>query len=162
MVPYTSKLQLCGRKTPLTALLTGSLWQTELRQFLKGNHHISKDSHPYFNIQPCDWLYKLERYVAWAGGEQPSVLWLTGPPGCGKSVLFGQILRRPPESRTRRQYVLEFVCNSQHQKLATTPLNIVSAMLWQLTEWLPRLVDEAQPESRPGEACWIGCGARGD
>ncbi|KAL2126774.1 hypothetical protein VTI74DRAFT_270 [Chaetomium olivicolor] len=46
---------------------TRSPWQTELREFLKGNHHIPKYDPPYVNIQPCDWLYKLERYTAWAG-----------------------------------------------------------------------------------------------
>lgn len=40
----------------------------------------------------CDWILKREEFTQWAEDPEIQILWIHGPPGCGKSFLYSKML----------------------------------------------------------------------
>ncbi|RSM04951.1 hypothetical protein CDV31_009832 [Fusarium ambrosium] len=60
----------------------------ELLQKLYGaSHYHFKNSHPQRIEGTCEWFTSHPRFHLWRDSEPCSLLWVTGEPGCGKSVL---------------------------------------------------------------------------
>ncbi|KAL9591797.1 MAG: hypothetical protein Q9179_007362 [Wetmoreana sp. 5 TL-2023] len=54
----------------------------------------------------CEWLWSKQRFQTWyaAGPESPRMLWVTGKPAAGKSVLAGYVIDRLRQMHARCSY----------------------------------------------------------
>src|SRR2546423_760491 len=41
----------------------------------------------------CEWVFESQNFIQWVGGS-PQLLFIEGPPGCGKSTLAKYVLER--------------------------------------------------------------------
>ena len=85
----------------------------------------------------CDWFVDDRRYVHWQEALGSLVLWVTGHPGCGKSVLSSYLVnhleRQYLESSTA-SYVCYFFCNN-----ATKTSDVLCSIIHQILSARPFL-----------------------
>ncbi|EEU43460.1 uncharacterized protein NECHADRAFT_82774 [Fusarium vanettenii 77-13-4] len=65
----------------------GSTHQELLQKLYSSSHYHFKNSHPQRIDGTCEWFTSHPRFHLWRDSEHSSLLWVTGEPGCGKSVL---------------------------------------------------------------------------
>jgi ankyrin repeat protein len=62
----------------------------------------------------CRWILNHPQYISWITQEQSALLWITGEPGCGKTILSAYLTDHLTLSRTQLQPdVFFFFCNDQ-------------------------------------------------
>lgn len=131
--------------------VTGSPWQDNLRKLLCENHRTDLVSLSNRGTEPSDWLFvENGPYELWRSDPLPSVLWITGAAGSGKSVAFADSIHRLSKAQSGYTCVLQFKCNGQHE-MSRSSMNIACGILFQLTEAMPQLVDEVQEELKQGK-----------
>jgi hypothetical protein len=90
--------------------------------------------------EPCDgtcsWLLDHEVYKAWRESQVTRLLWLCGPPGCGKTTLASFALRDWKENFQNTHTAGYFFFNRQYDK-AKSPRNFLSAIIHQLMQLYP-------------------------
>jgi len=82
----------------------------------------------------CQWILGHPLFVSWRKKAENALLWLTGYPGCGKTILsffLAKQLETPPESRTPPANVCIYFCDDKinKQKVAN---NILIGLIFQL------------------------------
>ncbi|KAJ4211816.1 hypothetical protein NW759_012104 [Fusarium solani] len=65
----------------------GGTHQELLQKLYSSSHYHVKNSHPPRIDGTCEWFTSHPRFHLWRDSETSSLLWVTGEPGCGKSVL---------------------------------------------------------------------------
>lgn len=65
----------------------GGTHQEMLQKLYTSSHYHVKNSHPQRIDGTCEWFTSHPRFHLWRDSESSSLLWVTGEPGCGKSVL---------------------------------------------------------------------------
>lgn len=65
----------------------GDTHQELLQKLYSSSHYHAKNSHPARIDGTCEWFTSHPRFQLWRDSETSSLLWVTGEPGCGKSVL---------------------------------------------------------------------------
>ncbi|RSL61015.1 hypothetical protein CEP54_006493 [Fusarium duplospermum] len=65
----------------------GSTHQELLQKLYAPSHYHFKNSHPQHIEGTSEWFTSHPRFHLWRHSESCSLLWVTGEPGCGKSVL---------------------------------------------------------------------------
>lgn len=103
----------------------------------------------------CEWILKHPAYTNWKadGDSSASLLWLHGPPGCGKTVLAQSIINfSQEEDLGQKPSIYSFFCDAN-----STPSSLIRSILVQLQEH-PALEGEARAsvlnstaEPSPGE-----------
>ncbi|KAH8682824.1 hypothetical protein BGZ60DRAFT_205933 [Tricladium varicosporioides] len=90
--------------TPTPLELSDQSWvlPTFLRSFNHYNYegHLEEISQAIYP-RTCNWILKTDELSRWASTQEPSLLWLTGHPGIGKSTLASYLtleLRNPREA----------------------------------------------------------------
>lgn len=58
-----------------------------LRTLHKSDYESDRRRIPSWTPSSCNWFLKEPFYQSWKEEEKSSFLWLSGPQGCGKSVL---------------------------------------------------------------------------
>jgi hypothetical protein len=86
----------------------------------------------------CVWFLSDERYRQWARQSHHSVLWVSGGPGCGKSVLSSVISKQFSDNTHKifgREYLVAvFFCDDKDERLRTSHailVNVLSQILKQ-------------------------------
>lgn len=83
----------------------------------------------------CQWILGHPLFVSWLEGPEHSLLWLTGYPGCGKTILssfLAQQLETPQESRTPGNVCIYF-CDDKISK-QNVANNILIGLIFQLVQ----------------------------
>jgi ankyrin repeat protein len=88
----------------------------------------------------CEWIISTERYKTWENTLEPSLLWISGPPGKGKtfiSIFLTQHLEAKVVSSGCT--LIYFFCDN---KVSTrnTAVNILRGLMYQLTQRHERLL----------------------
>ncbi|KAK7948523.1 uncharacterized protein PG986_009409 [Apiospora aurea] len=82
----------------------------------------------------CDWIMGKPEYKHWH--SDGGLLWVTGIPGAGKTILASWAITQLLKSRT----VLYFYCEARTE-LSRNATNIISTLLWQLLKCNEDLLD---------------------
>jgi Cdc6-like AAA superfamily ATPase len=98
----------------------------------------------------CEWLLHDERYKAWDEEDNQAVLWISGGPGCGKSVLSSFLCKDILPNKANRLPVAYFFCDDKDERLRTAEAILVD-LLAQLLEQLPGIVEHFLPELKQKE-----------
>jgi Cdc6-like AAA superfamily ATPase len=106
----------------------------------------------------CTWLLDDKRYKAWAEEEEEEkrkpILWISGGPGCGKSVLSSFLCKEIFPNQESQPAVAYFFCDDKDERLRTAQA-ILTALLYQLLEQLPRVAEHFRTELSDREkTCW--------
>lgn len=77
--------------------------QRLLKDWLGGSQESSSPQYDHFKRKrhpgSCQWLFRHDLFVSWwAGRTHPSVLWVQGQPGAGKSVLCSAVIEEAKKS----------------------------------------------------------------
>ena len=93
----------------------------------------------------CEWLFEDYRLLEWRNTKHSSLLWVSGGPGCGKSVLSRALIdERHVCSNTMTTTVCYFFFKDG-QEDRTHGASAISAILHQLYEKRPALIAHALP-----------------
>ena len=82
--------------------------------------------------------FESPEYVKWTSGETNEILWYRGKPGCGKSVMVSQLLKRLFEDQTFTEAVTFFdfeIARNLDRSLANIPGAVISFIAAQLFEF---------------------------
>lgn len=83
----------------------------------------------------CEWIKKDKRYASWLDGKD-SLLWISGGPGKGKTML-SIFLTQELEQEVQTVY---FFCASD-DKDRNNAIAVLRALIWQILERCPQLAD---------------------
>jgi hypothetical protein len=135
----------------------------EIFEWLSPSHRevigqLSSHRHRHFD-GTLQWLYLSPELKAWLGrGDTPNVLWLTGFPGVGKSIiaahllsnLHAQLCSERAIERQRQVYISYFFCKDGEQKLmqAQSLLQTFSYQLALQNQRFLRELDRTRREER--------------
>ncbi|KAF8535670.1 hypothetical protein BDD12DRAFT_983186 [Trichophaea hybrida] len=106
-----------------------------------------------------EWLLKDEQYRKWLQDDTLNVLWISGTPGCGKSVLSAFLSERLANKTgnvdQRQPVVGYFFCRHDNDDLRTETA-ILRYLLAQLLDEAPQLFEHFLPEFSPlkGKTNW--------
>lgn len=82
----------------------------------------------------CNWVFQTNEYHTFAKSEKSALLWIRGPPGCGKSVLASAIIDSLTSSSPKEEEAtLFFYCRSDPNPSSSS--TIVKALLAQTVQW---------------------------
>ncbi|KAK6340516.1 hypothetical protein TWF696_008842 [Orbilia brochopaga] len=85
------------------------------------------------------WLSPTEAYSEWTTSEKASVLWVSGPPGCGKSVLSAYISELLSKNAASRSIVCRFFCNGRIKE-RHDPIVMLRSIIYQIVVRRRRLL----------------------
>lgn len=89
----------------------------------------------------CNWILEHPAYLSWIAAEETRLLWVTGEPGCGKTMLSAYLadyLRQDRDDSNKPQVFL-FFCDDKikSQRDATA---ILRGILYQIIQQQPKLI----------------------
>jgi ankyrin repeat protein len=90
----------------------------------------------------CEWVLDHRNFRTWVEMESSALLWLSGHPGCGKTVISSFLiksLRARPNTT-----VIYFICDNKHEHFRTKEC-VLRSVLHQLLVIHPDLVEHALP-----------------
>ncbi|KAF5005691.1 hypothetical protein FDECE_7890 [Fusarium decemcellulare] len=96
----------------------------------------------------CEWVISTQEYTTWEQGPQPSLLWISGPPGQGKTFI-SIFLTQHLESLAldSGSNLLYFFCDNK-QMTRNTAVNVLRGLMYQLIQRHPQLLSHIMPQWR--------------
>jgi ankyrin repeat domain-containing protein 50 len=90
----------------------------------------------------CEWILNHRNFHKWADSDSSALLWLSGNPGCGKTVISSFLI----ESFRKQSNVtvVYFICDNRHEHFRTKE-SVLRSLLHQLFVSNPFLVRHALP-----------------
>ncbi|PMD17925.1 hypothetical protein NA56DRAFT_526191, partial [Hyaloscypha hepaticicola] len=112
------------------------------------DYEFYKARNPSRTLGTCEWIFKHEKFLNWQLEQKSSLLWISGDPGCGKSVLASFLveeLRTPAHQSVLPAIVLHFFFkdDNDNQKNAVVA---ICALLHQLCSNRSSLVSYAMED----------------
>jgi hypothetical protein len=98
-------------------------------------------------VGTCEWVERNETYEAWLSGD-PSLLWIFGGPGKGKTMLSIYLTQQFEKFHSRE--AIYFFCSSEHPTRSTATA-ILRTVLWQIIVIRPELTKLISPYFDPAE-----------
>ena len=83
----------------------------------------------------CDWIFDYDTYKAWLKSYSPSLLWLYGDPGTGKTMLASAVIA---DLQSNQDAVVYYLFDSRDDKLSTIT-GLLTSLITQLKQIRPRL-----------------------
>ncbi|KAF8534445.1 hypothetical protein BDD12DRAFT_895913 [Trichophaea hybrida] len=95
----------------------------------------------------CTWILSDQRYQMWTEKNGQAILWISGGPGFGKSVLSSFLTKEITRGKTNQLYMAYFFCDDKDERLRTAHAILVN-LLTQLLDQVPDVIDHflAEPE----------------
>ncbi|KAK4182866.1 ankyrin repeat protein [Podospora australis] len=91
----------------------------------------------------CQWVVEHPKFEGWLSSSETPLLWISGDPGCGKSVLASFLVERLTEmSKTTRLNVCYFFCKAD-DLAQSNPVRAIQSLLHQLLTQRSGLVTTA-------------------
>lgn len=86
------------------------------------------------------WIHEHETFKQWKDSPSNAVLWLTGGPGSGKTVMTGSIIEQLQNESNSRNSVLLYYFVDGKEADKCNPLNVFPGLIYQLLRARPNLV----------------------
>lgn len=95
----------------------------------------------------CTWILNDQRYRLWAEKGGQAILWISGDPGCGKSVLSSFLTKDITRGITNQVCMAYFFCDDKDERLRSAHSILVN-LLAQLLDHVPDINKHflAEPE----------------
>ena len=97
----------------------------------------------------CMWILDDDRYRMWAEKDGQAILWISGDPGCGKSVLSSYLTKEITHCKTKTNQLCTayFFCDDKDERLRTAHAILVN-LLAQLLDQVPDVITHflAEPD----------------
>ncbi|KAF8533302.1 hypothetical protein BDD12DRAFT_984533 [Trichophaea hybrida] len=95
----------------------------------------------------CTWILDDQRYRLWAEKDGQAVLWISGDPGCGKSVISSFLTKDITRGITNQVCMAYFFCDDKDERLRSAHAILVN-LLAQLLDHAPDINKHflAEPE----------------
>jgi hypothetical protein len=90
----------------------------------------------------CEWVLDHQSFRTWVEMESSALLWLSGHPGCGKTVISSFLIKSLRERPNTT--VIYFICDNKHEHFRTKEC-VLRSVLHQLLVIHPDLVKHALP-----------------
>jgi hypothetical protein len=94
----------------------------------------------------CTWILDDQRYRTWNEKDGLAILWISGGPGFGKSVLSSFLTQEITHGKTNQLYMNYFFCDDKDERLRTAHAILVN-LLTQLLEQIPDVIMHFLAES---------------
>lgn len=98
----------------------------------------------------CQWIFDNEVYNNWVDKTSPILLWISGDPGSGKTVLTAYLSKEIAERlhKARRTHLLTyFFCDDTDSQLKTAT-GILKSLIYQILRQAPKLLQQVPVEYR--------------
>lgn len=112
------------------------------RLFYISDYTTKLSSIPKQEPGTCKWVVSHPRFEEWRYNPQQTMLWLSGNPGCGKSVMSCFLIGH--FQTDLNQAVVYFLCDNKDKMLKTDQV-VLRSLLHQLFSLKPSLVWHAMP-----------------
>ncbi|KAI1073622.1 hypothetical protein F5B20DRAFT_597369 [Whalleya microplaca] len=129
----TTRLTAADKQVLHTKVLA---WLNPVMTFEEKHRSCLKDMLP----GSCDWIFSKQAYIDWyqpATIESRSLLWVTGIPGAGKTMLASRFIQLLQD----RHYVIYFYCEARTERSRTTA-SILCTWSWQILHRNTDLLDD--------------------
>ena len=90
----------------------------------------------------CTWLLDDSRYLEWINGSEKALLWVTGAPGSGKTVLSSFVIDQIESTKSSRNVGFFFADDSSTSQRSAVML--LRGLLYQILNRNPSLFEHAQ------------------
>ncbi|MCJ1426325.1 hypothetical protein MMC29_004228 [Sticta canariensis] len=119
-----------------SSVLSSNEAESLLQTLHKSDYESDRRRIPSWTPNSCDWFLQEPLYQSWKGEQKSSFLWLSGPEGCGKSVLASFLIKELGEEDSQKKLpgtvcYFFFNANSKENK---NPCTALCAILHQLFE----------------------------
>ncbi|KAF8539827.1 hypothetical protein BDD12DRAFT_909826 [Trichophaea hybrida] len=84
----------------------------------------------------CTWILDDQRYRLWAEKDGQAILWISGDPGCGKSILSSFLTKDITRGITNQACMTYFFCDDKDERLRSAHSILVN-LLAQLLDHVP-------------------------
>jgi hypothetical protein len=127
---------------------------------------VSRDSEGYFTILKdarlpgtCEWYSRTDSFLKWKdfAVESPSVLWITGPPASGKSVLAGYVIEHLQSTNAGCSYFFFSHGNKSKSRVGTCLRSLAFQMACtdtRVCDMLLEMQDEINFDKYDERAIW--------
>ena len=106
------------------------------------NPDATRDEIPRWVSGTCTWLLDHPRYLEWINGSEKALLWVTGAPGSGKTVLSSFVIDQIESTKSPRNVGFFFADDSSTSQRSAVML--LRGLLYQILNRNPSLFKHAQ------------------
>jgi len=98
-------------------------------------------------LSPYQWFFETKKYVEWIESEENNVLWILAGPGCGKTTLVANVLKRvngfPGNTQTSgptEPLTLFYLFDNSNRQIESTAISCIRTVINQVVEHVPSLL----------------------
>ncbi|KAF8249183.1 hypothetical protein K440DRAFT_660436 [Wilcoxina mikolae CBS 423.85] len=106
----------------------------------------------------CTWVLDDWRYRTWAEKEGQAILWISGDPGCGKSVLSSFLTKElTTRGKTNQLVMAYFFCDDKDERLRTAHailVNLLTQLLNQVPDFIVHFLAEHEYTTNKENTSW--------
>jgi Cdc6-like AAA superfamily ATPase len=105
----------------------------------------------------CTWVLDDWRYKTWAEKNDKTILWISGHPGCGKSVLSSFLTKEITRGKTNRLSMVYFFCDDKDERLRTAHailVNLLAQLLMLVPDVIVHFLAEYEFFTKKEKASW--------
>ncbi|KAF8533476.1 hypothetical protein BDD12DRAFT_760778, partial [Trichophaea hybrida] len=105
----------------------------------------------------CTWILDDQRYKSWIEKDGQTILWISGDPGCGKSVLSSFLTKEITRGKTTQLYIAYFFCDDKNEQLRTAQailVNLLTQMLDQIPDIIMHFLAEPEYKTNKEKTSW--------
>ncbi len=94
----------------------------------------------------CEWILTQDRYTSWLIEDSPQLLWLSGGPGIGKTMISSFLVEELAQLAEQSQMTLAYYFCDDKYETRRTATAILRGLLLQLLRQRPVLFKHIQPD----------------
>jgi len=105
----------------------------------------------------CTWLLDDKNYRDWSEAQGQAILWISGDPGCGKSILLSFLTTEIIRDKGHQLYLAYFFCDEKDERLRTAHailINLLTQLLTQVPDVIVHFSAEIEFNAREEKTSW--------
>ncbi|KAF8543181.1 hypothetical protein BDD12DRAFT_874965 [Trichophaea hybrida] len=105
----------------------------------------------------CTWILDYQSYRTWNEKDGRAILWISGGPGFGKSVLSSFLTQEITRGKSNQLYMTYFFCDDKDERLRTAYailVNLLTQLLEQVPDVIMHFLAEADYTTNKEKTAW--------